>query len=163
MSSFHAVLTAIAICILAAGLEGVCAGKRVKSYFATLRFPAYSAPLPVWYAIGGIYYIVFGFVIYRLLLIEDGSSLLAATFGLIGFMMVANGLSNIVIFRMRNLFLAFVIGAIFPVLDITLFICLYNLDIIAAYSMIPYLIYRVYAVLWGYGLSKANEAGRGGV
>jgi len=72
-------------------------------------------------------------------------------------MMIANGLSNIVIFRVRDLWLAFVIGTVFPFLDIALFICLIYLDRIAAFAMIPYLAYRIYAVLWGYGLWRVNR------
>lgn len=71
-------------------------------------------------------------------------------------MMIANGLSNYVIFRARNLYASFIIGCLFPVMDVTLLICLTQLDAIAAWSLMPYLIYRVYAVWWGYALWKAN-------
>jgi tryptophan-rich sensory protein len=52
-------------------------------------------------------------------------------------MMVVNGLSNYVIFRARNLYLSFVIGAVFPVMDVTLFALLIALDRSAALAMIP--------------------------
>ena len=73
------------------------------------------------------------------------------------FMMVVNGLSNYVIFRARNLYLSFVIGAVFPVMDVTLFALLMSLDRSAALAMIPYLLYRVYAVFWGYALWRLNR------
>ena len=72
-------------------------------------------------------------------------------------MMVVNALTNYVIFRARNLYLSFVIGAVFPVLDLTLFALLLALDQAAALAMIPYLLYRVYAVFWGYALWRANQ------
>jgi tryptophan-rich sensory protein len=72
-------------------------------------------------------------------------------------MMTVNGLSNYVIFRARNLYLSFVIGAVFPVLDLTLFVLLMTLDQPAALALIPYLLYRVYAVFWGYGLWRVNQ------
>ncbi|MCA1607514.1 MAG: hypothetical protein LC775_19080, partial [Acidobacteria bacterium] len=59
MSNTDAILTSLAACGVAAALEGLCAGKNVKSFFATLRFPSYSAPLWVWTIIGGAYYILF--------------------------------------------------------------------------------------------------------
>ncbi len=71
-------------------------------------------------------------------------------------MMVVNALTNYIIFRARNLRLSFIVGALFPVLDITLFLCLIQLDNVAAWSLIPYLLYRIYAVWWGYALWKIN-------
>ncbi|HUS12660.1 MAG TPA: hypothetical protein VMZ30_19480 [Pyrinomonadaceae bacterium] len=73
------------------------------------------------------------------------------------FMMVVNALSNYVIFRAQNLWLSFMIGNVFPIMDIALLGCLISLDSIAAWSLVPYLIYRVYAIWWGYSLWKANE------
>jgi len=67
MSLVSAIFISLMICILAATLEGVCAGKHVKSYLAGLRWPRYSTPLWVWYIIGALYYLIFCFVIYRVL------------------------------------------------------------------------------------------------
>jgi tryptophan-rich sensory protein len=156
MSVGYAILISIGICIIAAALEGVCAGKNVKAFFATLRFPPYSAPLWVWSIIGALYYVIFCFVLYRLLTLDSDSVLKPVALTLILFMMVANALTNYVIFRARNLRLSFIIGNIFPVMDIALFICLIRLDRIAAWSLIPYLLYRIYALWWGYGLWKMN-------
>jgi tryptophan-rich sensory protein len=157
MSASSAIFVSIGVCILAATLEGVCAGKNVKAYFATLRWPAYSAPLWVWYIIGGLYYLIFLFVIYRVLKLDGNSAFKLTVLGLILFMMVANGLWNYVFFRAQNLFLAFIGGTLVPILDLALFICLIQLDTVAALSLIPYLLYRVYAVWWGYGLWKHNR------
>jgi tryptophan-rich sensory protein len=156
MSVSYAILITIGVCVVAAALEGVCAGKNVKPFFAQLKFPPYSAPLWVWTIIGGLYYLIFGFIIYRLLILGYDSRLKYATFALILSMMIVNALTNYVIFRARNLHLSFIIGNLFPFLDITLFVCLLQLDNVAALSLIPYLIYRVYAVWWGYALFKAN-------
>jgi hypothetical protein len=49
------------------------------------------------------------------------------------------------------------LGAIFPIMDVSLFILLTALDHTAALAMVPYLIYRVYAVFWGYTLCRANQ------
>jgi tryptophan-rich sensory protein len=157
MSAGYAILFSILICALAAGLEGACAGKNVKPFFSTLKFPRYSAPLWVWSIIGGVYYLIFGFVTYRLLRL-DGSTLRNATLALVVFMMIANALSNYVIFRLRNLYWSFLIGSLAPIFDATLFVCLVQLDTLAAWSLVPYLIYRVYGVWWGYALWKVNRA-----
>jgi tryptophan-rich sensory protein len=74
-------------------------------------------------------------------------------------MMVVNALTNYVIFRLRNLHLSFIVGCLFPIMDVTLLILLVQLDTLAAWSLLPYLIYRVYAVWWGYALWKSNRSG----
>jgi tryptophan-rich sensory protein len=157
MSTVYAILISLALCILAAALEGACAGKNVKSHFATLRSPSYAAPLWVWYIIGIGYYATFFFIVYRVLKLHTDSILKPVTLSLVVFMMIANALWNYVFFRARKLFLAFVTGSIAPIFDAALFICLFGLDRVTAWSLVPYLLYRVYAVYWGYALWKLNQ------
>lgn len=157
MKLIYAVLITLGICILAAALEGACAGRNVKAFFATLKFPRYSAPLWVWSIIGAGYYLIFGFVVYRLLRLRTDSVLWYVAFALALFMMIVNALVNYVIFRVRDLHLSYLIGAYYPALDLTLFLLLFGLDPVAAASLIPYLIYRIYAVWWGYALWKVNR------
>ena len=103
MTRIPAILISLLICGMAAVLEGACAGKNVRAFFVTLRFPRYSAPLWVWTIIGGAYYLIFFSIIYRLLRLENYPARWYAAVGLIAFMMTVNGLSNYVIFRARNL------------------------------------------------------------
>ena len=156
MSPRYALLTAIIGCVTAAILEGICAGGNVKTFNRTLHFPRYSAPLWVWSIIGGLYYLICCFVIYRLLRLSFDSAVKTSALALIAFMMLVNALTNYVIFRAQNLWVSFLIGSVFPVLDITLFVLVLFLDAVAALSLVPYLIYRVYAVWWGYALWKIN-------
>ncbi len=152
------ILISFLICGAAAALEGACAGKNVKTFFATVQSPPYSAPLWLWTIIGGTYYLIFFSILYRLLRLSNYPARWYAALGLIVGMMTVNGLTNYVIFRARNLYLSFVIGAVFPLLDLSLFFLLMTLDQTAAFLMIPYLLYRVYAVYWGYGLWRANQS-----
>jgi tryptophan-rich sensory protein len=154
----YALLISIGVCVLTAALEGACAGKNVKSYFATLRSPSYAAPLWVWYIIGVGYYATFFFILFRILKLHTDSRLKLVTLSLVLFMMMANALWNYVFFRARKLFLAFVTGSAAPVFDAALLICLVGLDSVAAWSLVPYLLYRLYAVYWGYALWKENRA-----
>jgi tryptophan-rich sensory protein len=156
MSDGYALLASLVVCGVAAALEGVCAGNSVKSFFASLRLPAYSAPLWVWSIIGLFYYLIFCFVLYRLLRLANTSVLRSATIVLILTMMTVNALTNYIIFRVRNLRLSFIVGALFPVLDIALFLMLIQLESLAAWSLTPYLLYRIYAVWWGYALWRQN-------
>lgn len=157
MKSLYAALLASGICVIAALLEGLCAGRNVKSFFASLKSPRYSPPLWVWSIIGGVYYIIFWFLLFRLFQLQTDSFLKVIALTLIVFMMIVNALTNYIIFRARNLYLSFMVGSAFPLMDIALFACLLRLDELAAWSMIPYLLYRIYAVWWGYRLWRANE------
>ena len=157
MKAIYAILISFGVCAIAAALEGACAGKNVKSVFATLRFPRYSAPLWVWTVIGGIYYLIFFLVIYRLLRANRDSTLWYVALTLVSFMMIVNALTNYFIFRAQNLRLSFIVGALFPLMDGALFICLTQLDDPAAWALVPYLLYRIYAVWWGYGVMKLND------
>jgi tryptophan-rich sensory protein len=137
---------ALSICVLMAALEGLCAGKNVKSFYAELHFPRYSGPLWVWSIIGGVYYVIFEFILYRLLT-RVHSTLWFSAFALILVMMIVNALTNYVIFRARNIGLSFFVPCVFPFMDVALFGCLLWLDKHAAWSLIPYLVYRVYSVV----------------
>jgi translocator protein len=157
MSAGYAIFISIGACVMAAALEGVCAGRNVKAFYAELRFPRCSAPLWVWGIIGALYYLIFWFVLYRLLRLDSDSAFRRVALTLILFMMAVNALTNYVIFRARNLRLSFIIGNLFPFMDVTLFVCLLRLDRVAAWTLIPYLLYRIYAVRWGYGLWRLNR------
>ena len=98
---------------------------------------------------------IFWFVTYRLVRL-DSSVIRSAALALVLFMMIVNALTNYIIFRARNLRLSFAVGCLFPFLDIALLLCLVQVDTIAAWALVPYLIYRVYAVWWGYRLWELN-------
>lgn len=157
MTNSYALIISTGVCVLAAALEGACAGNQVKSYFAKLRSPAYAPPFFVWIIIGVGYYATFFFVLYRVLNLNTDSILRIATISLTIFMMVANALWNYVFFRAQKLFVVFVTGSTAPLFDAALFICLLRLDTMAAWSLVPYLLYRAYAVYWGYALWKLNR------
>lgn len=156
MSITYSLITSAGACFIAAILEGMCAGRGVKAFYDELRFPRYSAPLWVWAIIGGVYYVIFWFVLYRLFRIENASVVRSIAIALVLLMMATNAVTNYVIFRARNLRLSFLIGSLFPLMDLTLFVCLLRLDRVAAGTLIPYLLYRIYAVWWGYGLWQLN-------
>lgn len=156
MSFGYALFFSFLFCALAAVLEGACAGSNVKPFFASLKFPHYSAPLWVWSIIGAGYYLIFGCVTYRILRLEN-TPLRNATLALVLFMMAANALSNYIIFRARDLWRSFLIGCAAPIFDVALLICLIQLDAFAAWVLVPYLIYRVYGVWWGYEVWKLNR------
>ena len=71
-------------------------------------------------------------------------------------MMLGTALANLVIFRSRDLHLGYVIGNVLAVLDVLLVCCVVRLDAVAAATLAPYLVYRVYAVWWGAGIDETQ-------
>jgi tryptophan-rich sensory protein len=158
LSTGTAAWLSVAICVAAALIEGLCAGRQVRPFFKQVRLPRYSAPLWLWSLIGAAYYFIFGFVVYRLLSHVPASGLTRATLALIGAMMLGNALSNLVIFRARNLRLSGMIGDAYALLDILLVLVVTRIDSLAAWALAPYLAYRVYAVWWGHMLAELNPS-----
>jgi tryptophan-rich sensory protein len=156
MSVSSAILISLGICVISAVLEGVFAGKNVKSFFAKLQFPSYSAPLRVWYIIGVVYYVICFFILYRIFRYDGDGSIKYVALTLLLVMMGVNAFWNYVFFRAQNLFLSFFAFAFYPFIAIALFICLLQFDEMAAWSIVPYFVYLIYAVRWGYRLWKLN-------
>jgi tryptophan-rich sensory protein len=136
---------------------GIVRGEKCEILFCAPAVPPYSAPLWLWSIIGGLYYLIFGFILFRLLRLPSTRSLGAVALSLILFMMVLNAITNYLIFRSQDLRRSFMVGAIFPFMDLALFVRLVQLDISAAWSLTPYLLYRIYAVWWGYKIWQLND------
>jgi tryptophan-rich sensory protein len=72
--------------------------------------------------------------------------------------MLGNGLTNLAIFRYHNLRLSCTIGNLYALLDLVLVVLVARLDRAAAWSLTPYLAYRLYAVWWGYAIAELNPS-----
>ena len=149
------VVYAIAICAAAAALEGVLAGRGVRDRLAELRLPRYSPPIALWFVIGGLFYAVCFTVLYRLFLLPASGSRTAALALILGVMLM-NALWNLIFFRMRDPFLSFVGFLPYVLLVLALLAVLLGLDRTAAWVLLPYVLYLVYATAWGYGVWRRN-------
>jgi translocator protein len=152
------ILITILICLLSAAIEGVLAGRGVKQRFAELRFPRYSFPIPLWYVIGVLYYTICFVLLYRLLGLDNLSN--AGWNGaciLLLVMMTANAGWNYFFFRARSLLASLVVSGIYTIIAVVLFFCLFSIDRIGAWVLLPYVLYLGYANMWGYRLWKLNR------
>jgi tryptophan-rich sensory protein len=86
----------------------------------------------------------------------ENSSLANTTLAVVLVMMLANALWNYLFFRAQKLFISVLVAFLAPVMDLVLLICLIRLDRVAAWALVPYLMYRVYSVWWAYGFWKLN-------
>jgi tryptophan-rich sensory protein len=159
MSIALAVLSAVGICILSAIFEGVMAGGNVKQYFAKLHQPRYAISLKGWFAIGGLYYVVFGIVVYRLLRYDADADATVRNlaFILLILMMVWNAVWNYIFFRARNLFISLVAFVPYIMVTLALIAALSRFDQIAAGLVFIYSLYLVYATSWAYKLWNLNR------
>jgi translocator protein len=152
-----ALVYTLLICGISALLEGLFAGKGVKEYMERLRSPSYSLPIWAWFIVGGLYYFICFAVVYRLLS-QDNSGLFR-TVGLVLILVIMgiNALWNFFFFRVKRLSLSFAISIPYSLIAVALFICLLQFDRIAAWFLLPYMVYLIYANLWGYQLWKLNS------
>lgn len=156
MSIFSDLLITTAICIVSALLEGLFAGKNVKPFLKKLRSPWYAPPLSVWIVIGGLYYVIFFFLIYRILRHEGDEALRTTALVLALLMMAINAFYNYVFFRAQNLFYCLLTGIPYIPAAIALFACLLALEPVAAWVFFPYLLYLIYVSFLGYKFWKLN-------
>ena len=150
------VLTSLSICIAAAFLETLCSGTAVEQRFDELQFPSYSLPLWSWFILGGLYYAMCFFVLYRIFLHESGVRFRLSALLLIIALMVTNALWNLAFFRFDQLLFAFVIVIPYGLLALGLFAVLRRLDRLASWIVVPYLVYLLYATAWGFGVWRLN-------
>jgi tryptophan-rich sensory protein len=146
----------LAVCAISAGLEGILAGSEVRERFAELRQPRFSPPLPVWFVIGGAFYVVCFTVLYRLWSLPPTGARNAGLGLLLG-LMAMNAAWNYVFFRARNLLLSFLAFPPYGLLALALCAVTFELDRIAALSILAYVAYLGYATVWAYALWRINR------
>lgn len=146
-------MCALIICIVAAALEGLCAGRDPLRQLKALRQPWWSPPTWVWVAIGIFWYAICFTALVRLLPLWPDQRLPAI---LLVALMVLNGAANIPTFRMRRLDLALAFFALYwPVLAAFLWaVC--ALDGLTCRLFAAYSVYQLYAAAWGYRLWRMN-------
>ena len=154
------IIYSFAICALGAALEGLFAGRGIKQRLASLRLPSYAVPFWGWMVIGVLYYVICFAVLCRLFLLPSSPGRSAA-FALVGAIVFINALWNYFFFRTRNLFHAYLLGLPYGVIAISLFLLLLlRLDRMAAWCLLPYILYLFYGSIWGYRIWKLNPPER---
>ena len=104
-------LLSLVICVAAAILEGLLAGKGARQRLAQLRMPPYSPPFALWLVIGFLFYAMC-FVILRHVLstgLVSPSRVFALVLTVV--LLLANALWSVLFFRWRDVrasFIAFV-------------------------------------------------------
>ena len=154
MSPLSTTLAAIAA---AAVIEAAMAGGGTRAVLKSLRQPRWSPPFALWVAIGLAYYLIFGAILYRLLR-GGGGGWTAAAIGLVGLILLANGATNWLLFRRRDLSAFRRTLLPYGLLVAALLALLLANDAKAALILSPYLAYLPFAYAWVRALERLNPA-----
>lgn len=156
-----AALGALAICIAAAALEGLFAGRGVKRRLTELRQPPHSPPFGVWVGIGLCYYLICFLVLSRL--IDSRPSLLRWTaFALVVVLLIGNAVWNLVFFRHRNLEASAIVSLAYAAVALAVTVLLVLVDPVSALVFLPYVIYLTYGTWWVLALRRLNREVKSG-
>ncbi len=150
-------LITIVICLGFVLLEGSLAGGDVAEKYAVMRLPLYSPPLWVWLSIGAMYYVICFIVLYRLLRLSAKGWLRPVALCSVVLMMTINTAWNVLFFHTMDFQLAFFSMIPYNLVALALLVMLMKLDRGAAWAFFPYMLYLVYANVWGYGVWQINS------
>jgi tryptophan-rich sensory protein len=157
-----AALGAVAICVVAAALEGLFAGRGVKGRLAQLRQPPGSPRFAVWVAIGLCYYAIC-FVVLSRLIASTPSPLRWAAFAAMIALLIGNAVWNLVFFRRKNVDASVMVLMAYVGIALAVIILLILVDPVSALVFLPYLLYLAYATWWLLSLRSLNREVRGEV
>jgi len=149
-------LIALALCAVGVGLEGIATGSGVKQRFAALRLPAWAPRLGLWIAIGGAYYVVCFMVLSSVLTLPSSASRTTALTLMLSIMLI-NAVWNWLFFRSRDLWRSFLVGAVYSMLAVLLWLLLWRIEVRAMRWLTLYVVYLPYANAFGYVVWRANR------
>lgn len=146
---------AVGLCLISIVLEAVSATKDGKKWFENLRQPTYSFSFSFWYVIGGLYYIICGVIAYRQF--DRSPDILTLPIILLTLIMIANGLTNFILFRFRSLNVFYWVLYPFIALFIGLIIVLIKTDKISVGLAGIYLAWLMYDLYYFLNLWRLNK------
>jgi tryptophan-rich sensory protein len=146
-------LIALGLCIAAAAVEGLCAGRDPMKQLKALKQPRWSPPAWGWVLIGIGWYGLCFTALVRLLPLWPGHR---TPIVLLCTLMLANGAVNILQFRMRRLDLSFFsLAPYWALLAAFLWaVCPLDPPVCALFGV--YAVYQLYAAAWQYQLWRMN-------
>jgi len=150
--SVSAFLLTIGCCLISIFIAGKSGSDEGKEWFANLNHPDNSFLLKTMNAVGIIFFLLFGFTLYRLFVISDVIPIVF-TILIILFM----GLSPAIKYKTKNLKTFFITMLILPVLTIGLLFFLLPNSFVISIPVIIFAIWLVYDLSYFYRLIKLNE------
>lgn len=104
MSVLRSVAISASACTFAAFTGNIALGSAISEWYTSLNQPAFGLPFEGWIFVGGLYYILMGIVIYRILRFIDSSEGRFRVLLLAFAVLAGNELWNAVFFGLRSTF-----------------------------------------------------------
>ena len=151
-----AALGSLVICIVAAVLEGLFAGRGVKRRLAELRQPPHSPPFGVWVVIGLCYYLIC-FVVLTRLVDSTTSPFRWVAFASVVALLIGNAVWNLAFFRHKNIEASATVSVAYAAGALSVAVLLAVVDSVSALVFLPYLVYLAYGTWWVLALRRLNR------
>lgn len=141
----------VGVVLAAAVLGNVFIGGDAQRWFRSLRWPRLLVPYPAFYAVGAVYYLLMGVVLYRAL---DRQDRLAVVLAVV--VLALNEAWNLLLFGRRSLRGGFlgVLGFLVPLLVLQVVVLD---DAVAAVLVAIYVVWVAYDVVWLYQMWRLNS------
>ena len=153
------VVVSLLICAAVAALEGAAAGRGVRVHYQALRMPRLSPPLPLWIGIGIAYYVMCFVVLLRVLQSAPHTAARIVALMLTVVIMLANAGWGLLFFRLKNARASYIAFFPYAVLVAGLAVVLARVDRVAAFVLMPYMVYLAYAAWWTRAIWHLNDTG----
>jgi tryptophan-rich sensory protein len=151
---------AAAICVVTAAAEGLFAGSGIRNRLASLRRPPFSPPFVVWVLIGLGYYVVAFTILYRLFRTGLPGAAHVVALWCVGLLLFVNALWNYFFFRKRDLRASLILNIPYGLIAIGLSAALIRVGDGIIWVFVPYLVYLVYGLYYGYATWRLNDGAR---
>jgi translocator protein len=151
-------VVSVAACVSFAALGGLLVGDSLGGWFDDLEKPWFLVPLWFFYLVGGLYYLLFATVLYRIfLLVEDRRGrILCLTLALL--VMLLNELWNYAFFGLESTLLGFLGIAVFLAWLTALVLALFRHERFSAVILAPYYAWVLYDLAWTFELWRLNTS-----
>jgi tryptophan-rich sensory protein len=149
-------LAAVALPVLFAVFGTALVGGSGLEWYEGLEKPWFLVPLGIFYLVGGLYYVLFAVIVYRVLACVDDPKGRALSLGLTVGVMLLNELWNFGFFGLRSTLAGFLGILVFLVLLTALGAVLRRYERVAAWLLVPYYAWVLYDVTWTYELWRLN-------
>ncbi len=154
--NYSVLIQTLLFCLIFIVIEAFTATKEGKKWFQSLKQPRFALPLPAWYFIGGLYYLICGTIAYRLFQNKE-SSHFSLTLGLLILMMLGNALPNLFLFKQKSLKKFYLSGIPFSIILAALYFQLLRVDTFSSWVLFPYFIWLIYDYYYFHNLMKLNK------
>ena len=147
-----ALLYTMGCCLTSMIIAGKSASKENKEWFENLKHPKNAFILKYMSIIGFGFYLLFGYVLYQLIVCIDIVSIVLSVV-----IIQLMGLSPFLLYKTKKLKLFFLAMLVFPVLVPIFIFFLIQASLTLATIVIAYFVYLVYDMSYFYRLMKLNQ------